>query len=563
MKPRLGFALSLLLLATLACNALSNASTRPAPKGTVTAPLLNPTPSQPPRAATTPTGQSATPAPTVAATSPHAGTRAVATNTATPEASATEAATPLAQALPFTLDSVADAQAAMLPQFAADVQSLPDASRYVIDVAITFDGAPSATLSGREQIRYTNRQTTTLDSLMLMLWPNDSDQYLGQLTLDAVTINDAPVQPLMESKGLAARLPLSTPLAPGQRVDVAVDFTARADAGMKPGDRRYGVTHGVLIAPTFYPIIPRIVGGQWQSQWPAPNASNGDVSNSDTAFYAYRLTAPASMAIAASGVVVDQAQNGDTQSQTMLTGPMRDIALAVGDLRLTQRTTTDGIKVNVWVLPEHTAEAQQLADEGVGQVQNLEALVGPYPFGELDIVDAPGAYGGVEYPGLVYIGVVDAQGGFEVATVHEVGHQWFYSLIGDDQLLQPWLDEAAASYTEVLYAEKFHGAAAAQRELADFQYWANSASDPNQPIGLPVDQYAGQNDYGAIVYGKGALFFDTLRQQLGDPIFFKFLHAYYQQYKYGFADSDGFERAAEASCGCDLQPLFQKWVTGP
>jgi hypothetical protein len=541
MKPRVSFVLSLLLLAALACGALNNVPT-PSPNLRVseTPTLLTAAPTQTLRVSETLRVSTLTPTPRISATS---------------EASATSAA----QTLPFTLDSAADAQAAMLPQFAADVQSLPDASRYVIDVAITFDRSRSATLAGRELIRYTNRQPGRLDSLMLMLWPNDSDQYLGQLTLGAVTVDGAPVQPVMESRGLAARLPLSAPLAPGQRADLAVDFTGRADAGAEQG-ARYGLTHGVMIAPTFYPLIPRIVNGQWQSQWPA---SSGDVSNSDTAFYAYRVTAPAGLAIAASGVVVDQSQSGATQSQTVLTGPMRDIALAVGGLRLTQRALADGVKVNVWVLPEHAAQAQQLLDEGASQLQNLDALIGPYPFGELDIVDSPGTYGGVEYPGLVFIGVVDVHGGFEEATVHEVGHQWFYSLIGDDQLLQPWLDEAAASYTELLYAEKVHGADAAQPYLAFFQDEANSASNPGQPIGLPVDQYAGLNDYTAIVYGKGALFFDALRHQLGDATFFKFLRDYYQQYKYGFADSAGFERTAEASCGCDLKPLFQKWVFGP
>ena len=73
-----------------------------------------------------------------------------------------------------------------------------------------------------------------LDSLVLMLWPNDRDQLLGQLTLGAITINAAAVQPVMESRGLAARLPLVAPLAPGQRVDLAVDFTTRADDGVRP-----------------------------------------------------------------------------------------------------------------------------------------------------------------------------------------------------------------------------------------------------------------------------------------------------------------------------------------
>jgi len=561
MKPRLPLILALLLAGSLACSLLS---TRPA-SPTATAQAATSTPR--PRPAVTVQAVTATQA---AAT--QAGGTAAATGASTAAATlatagpATAAPGGTAQPLAYTLDTAANAQAAMLPAFAGDVTTLPDASRYVIDVTITFDSAAgTATLAGRELIRYTNTYSVPLDNLMLMLWPNYSDEYLGQLTLGAVTVAGAPVQPVMESRGLAARLPLAAPLAPGQRVDLSAEFTTRADPGVEQG-ARFGLTHGVLLAPTFYPIIPRRVNGDWQSEWPP--SSNGDVSNSDTAFYAWRITAPArfdngqSVAIAASGVVVDHSQTGDTQTQTLLTGPMRDIALAVGDLRSAQHTLPNGVRVNAWALPEHAAQAQTLADEGAAQVDNLDNLVGAYPFAELDIVDTPGAYGGVEYPGLVYIGVVDANNHFEEATVHEVGHQWFYSVIGDDQLLEPWLDEAAASYTEVLYAEKIHGAAAAQHYLAYFKNEVSSASDPNQPIGLPVDSYAALDDYAAIVYARGAVFFDTLRQQLGDKMFFQFLHDYYQHYKYGFATSAGFEQVAESTCACDLKPMFQKWVFG-
>src|SRR5438105_3048233 len=162
MRPRVAIAVSLLLLATLACNALNPAS---GVSTATTAPTENQTlrvSTETPAATTSQTLRvsSATPAPT------SNQTLRVSTETPAPTTSQTlrvSSATPAAQALPFTLDSAADAQAAMLPQFAADVRSLPDASRYVIDVTITFSGVRSATLTGRELIRYPHRQADTLD----------------------------------------------------------------------------------------------------------------------------------------------------------------------------------------------------------------------------------------------------------------------------------------------------------------------------------------------------------------------------------------------------------------
>ena len=565
MKRSGRLATALLVLAALACNTFYNFTNIPGPAGNATATVNSPTPVVGAMATATPSGVSQ-PAATPDGRASPVGPPTEAAPTATPAVapSATPAAAPSATpaALPFTLDQAAAAQTAMLPQYAGDVGTLPDATRYVIDVAVTFDGARSATLTGRELIRYTNRETMSLDSLYLMLWPNYRDQYLGGLTLGTVSVGGSVVQPVLEDQDLAARIPLGAPLRLGARLDLQVDFTDQADAGVEQG-ARFGLTHGVLLAPTFYPIIPRIVNGQWQTLRPAPA---GDTTNSDSSFYAWRVTAPADMAIAASGKVVTApnagSQTGGTQSETLLTGPMRDIALVVGHLQLAQRMLPDGVLLNAWVLPEHALLSKDLLDEGAGQVANLDNLVGPYPFADLNIVDTPGAYGGVEYPGLVFIGVVNTHGGFEPATVHEVGHQWFYSVVGDDQLLQPWLDEAAASYTEVLYAEHAHGADAAARYLAFFQDEVNRSGDPNLPIGLPVASYPTASEYAAIVYAKGALFFAALRQKLSDPVFFAFLHDYYQRYKYGFAASAGFEATAEATCKCDLQPMFNQWVGG-
>jgi aminopeptidase N len=85
------------------------------------------------------------------------------------------------------------------------------------------------------------------------------------------------------------------------------------------------------------------------------------------------------------------------------------------------------------------------------------------------------------------------------------------------------------------------------------------------PIGMGVGEYTNQGDerynvYGLIVYWKGALFFDALRQRLGDDVFFDFLKAYFKTYEYGFASAKDFQTTAESTCGCQLQDLFNLWV---
>jgi hypothetical protein len=448
-------------------------------------------------------------------------------------------------------------RAAMRPEYAGDVEPFAQATRYSIAVTVSFASETRATLKGHELIRYTNRQDFPLNDLYLMLWPNDKNQYLSEMTLTAVRVNGQGLNPSLENDNQAAHLPLATPLAPGASLEVSADFAISARAGIaESGAARFGLTNGILLAPTFYPLIPRIVDGHWQTLQAPPG---GDTTNSDTALYAWQVTAPANLAIVGSGTTLSTTKAGNTQTQWLVSGPMRDLALVVGPLELTQRQVGD-ITLNAWMLAQHADLTNKMLDLTAGQVKTLQNEVGDYPFAELDVVDAPGAFGGIEYPGEVFIGVVEDTPFFEQATVHEIGHQWFYSLIGDDQLLQPWLDEAAATYTEVLYEEKVHGAQAAQRTLQDLKDVLSYTQYPDLPIGLAVGDYPSENDYGILVYRKGALFFDTLRQTMGDAAFFAFLKAYYAKYRYGFASSADFQATAEQTCSCDLKKLFDLWV---
>lgn len=444
---------------------------------------------------------------------------------------------------------------AMRPEFAGDVDQFPTATRYQISLTVDFNKNGSATLTGQERVRYTNVEDEPLADIYLMLWPNDPHQYLSEIELGAVTVDGTPLQPEIRDDRLAARIALPQPLPPGESVDISAAFYVTAYPGVDTKGARFGLTNGILLAPTFYPLIPRRIAGQWQTI-PAP--AGGDTTNSDSALYTWTVDAPADQTVIASGSVSASATQGDRQILTLVTGPMRDLALVVGPLELQERDL-DGVLIKAYTLRDHQGYATDMLDYATDQMAILQDRLGLYPFAELDVVDAPGAFGGIEFPGLIFVGVVDGSDFFERATVHEVGHQWFYSLIGDDQLLEPWLDEAAASYTEVLYTEATYGDSAAQDTLDGFWSYVNASQNPDLPIGQAVDDYNGE-DYGLIVYGKGALFFDTLRQELGDETFFAFLRAYYAQHRYGFASSQSFQATAEATCACELDDLFDLWV---
>ncbi len=459
---------------------------------------------------------------------------------------------------PTALTSLSEQAAALRPEFGADLASHAKLTRYWIEVEVDLDPTRAhASIDGQARIRYANPLRDNLEDVVLMLWPND-EQYDAVMTAGPVLVDGVSVEPRPEMGGIALRVPLPVSLAPGGIVDLSLPFHVDVDGLMTfDAPRRFAITQGVLIAPTFYPLVPRLVDDAWQVE-PAP--PGGDTTNSDAAYYDLQITAPSELALAVSGSVVDTRAGPDgRQTVHVVTGPVRDVALALGTLSLEERDV-DGVLLRAWVLPEHASDLRRVLDAAETQLQALSEWIGPYPYAELDVVDAPGAFGGIEYPGLVFIGTFGSSWIVE-PVVHEVGHQWFYGLIGSDQLEAPWMDEAAASYTEVLYYEAAVGPERGTTLVRDFHDLVEGfAGNAETPIGLPVGQYSSENEYGLIVYAKGALFFDALRRQLGDEAFFRFLQEYFQAFRYGFAEPADFARTAESVCGCDLDEVFDLWV---
>ncbi|HMK09641.1 MAG TPA: M1 family metallopeptidase, partial [Anaerolineales bacterium] len=490
------------------------------------------------------------PAPAASPTAPLPPTIALPTRPAEP------AGPTLSPTIAVSDETDADAARALLPAFAADASLSPDLTRYWIETAVDFDPANLyATLRGQERVRYVVPPGEPIDKIPLMLSPNDY-QYDGDITVGRALVNGVPTTGDLDRGGVVLWLPLDQPAAPGAVVDLSLPFEIRAGGPIgEAEDKRFGITQGVLAAPTFYPLVPRRTDNAWQVE----TSRGGDPTNSDTAYYQVDLTVPQDLGLAASGVAVGTRDNADgTVTTRFVSGPMRDFAFTLGPLQSTE-TTVGGVTVRAWALAEHRQDAGQMLESAARQLATLDGLVGPYPYPELDVVDVPGAFGGIEYPGIVFIGTLGTPW-IDEPTVHEVAHQWFYALIGDDQLHEPWLDEAMASYAEVLYFERNGEPARARDLLSTFRGEVLSLPDTTLPIGQGFDDYGDWGVYGGIVYAKGALFLDTLRHQIGDEAFFAFLSDFFQQERYGVATGKEFQQAAEKACSCDLESLFDLWV---
>jgi aminopeptidase N len=256
--------------------------------------------------------------------------------------------------------------------------------------------------------------------------------------------------------------------------------------------------------------------------------------------------------------------------------PARDFYLAAGaDLEALPagRGGAGGPAIRCFAPPGRGAAAAFAVDVAAQAIRIFGRRFGPYPYDTFTVLAGPLASLGIEFPGLTVIGErIFSLGGsvdgapmravLESTVAHEVAHQWFYNLVGSDQAAEPWLDEALAQYATRLYYLDRYGEGAAD-SYAD-SWWSrwNRVERAPMPIGLPATSYTAK-EYGAIVYGRGPLFIETLASSMGVPAFDRALKRYVERFSWRIARGADFLSVAEEECGCDLNALFTAWVGSP
>ena len=145
----------------------------------------------------------------------------------------------------------------------------------------------------------------------------------------------------------------------------------------------------------------------------------------------------------------------------------------------------------------------------------------------------------------------------EYLAAHEIAHQWFYSLVGDDQVHDPWLDEAFATYLPLLYDRLARPALFPSDWLAHVGggYDQRVAAAGNLPASSGLDDFGPENPYYTIVYRKGAHYLGALDDALGDQAFVQLLRDYVAAYRDKVATTRAFLDLAQQHASQNLNPL--------
>jgi aminopeptidase N len=451
-------------------------------------------------------------------------------------------------------------QVAMLPDHRDPLAGFETAPRYVLDAILDVQ---AARISGRLTLEYTHTEEAPLSEIVLRLWPNASTIYGGgSLTVSSLTRQGLPVAWDVADDATILTVTLTPPLAPGASTTLELAFVGQIPRSGAQGYRIYHASERLISLSGWHPILAVRQAGAWLAP---PVPSVGDANLADVGFYEVTLRVPTGYEVVATGVTVARQETAKGAVWRLVSGPARGFAVMISNQFQRLRATVGGVALNYYALGEARANvsvqaALRVAVDAFGTYQER---FGAYPYTELDLVETGVSIGGYEFAGLVAIEHEVRQRGtysyLRWLVAHEVAHQWWFGLVGNDSVSEPWLDESLASYAVALYLEDSLGATSGAAVLNSYRQSAGAPVGGRSSITGSAHDFGNWTAYRNPVYYQGALFIGELRQTLGDEAFFELLHRYYATYRFGHASTEGFVALAHEAAEADLDPLVARW----
>ncbi|MFJ9770433.1 M1 family metallopeptidase [Kitasatospora sp. NPDC101157] len=463
-----------------------------------------------------------------------------------------------ATAPPGHAATTATAAAAATPAAVSDTDPTrtPGTPAYTVDLNSDDTGAH---WRGHERITFSNASPDPLDEVYLRLWDNfrggcarPSVRVTGLNTTQttqppqaARTIRTTPAtqaaqdaQDHYEVDCTALRVPLARPLPQGASGTVDFDLTVDVPDGID----RFGRDGAFSFIGNALPVLAVRDQAGWHLD---PYSELGESFYGLSSDFDVTLDHPSGLLVPATGTAVDTPGEPGRTVTRIGARKVREFAWAAGPFSRIEGRSPDGVRVAVYSVADIAPkDAQDMLDLSLRTIDAHSARYGAYPYGDLALVlDNRFDFAGMEYPGFVLDWIRPS------AVIHELAHQWWYGIVGDDQYRTPWLDESFAEYAmAVAMGDTGEGCAARtpwrsadERLTNPMSYWDNHP-----------DRYV------PVIYDHGSCALHELRRLIGADTMATLLRDYARAHWYGVSTTADFKAAAQAATSVDLTPFWRE-----
>lgn len=315
-------------------------------------------------------------------------------------------------------------------------------------------------------------------------------------------------------------------------------------------------TIGQYVLGNFYPVLSYYEDGHWVNH---PYFDEVECFYTTISDYDVTITTPKDYIVSATSQASEQKENETTITRVYHAENVRDFAMSAANDYQVLSTSVDGITIYSYFYEGTEENGQKALDEAVNGMQLFNRYLGKYPYDTFSIASVPSLRGGgMEYPG--YVMILDRyyyrdQGQvLSTAVVHELAHQWFYGIVGNDQYDMPWLDESLASEMQVIYLAYFYPE---QFELE--KKWFDNGLE-SEFISKAYNEFASGNSYVNCAYREGQKFLELVREEIGEENFIAALQTYTAKYAYLEAKTENLIEILNQFGKDDLLELYKIYL---
>ena len=424
---------------------------------------------------------------------------------------------------------------------------VPSSARpqYVLYVLFDYSGRQ---LAVDETVNYTNHTGTSLSDIVLAVEPNLSP---NSFSLETLFLEGA--TPNYELDGHRLTVFLPRPLAPGDALSLSMRY--RLAIPPKHFNKPYGYLGYQVNLTDWYPfVVP--YNGDWVLHDPW---AFGEHLAYDSADY------EVNMKVTEDGITVAASAPAEANGEWTryrLNGA-RTFVFSASDRFLVSESAVGSVVIRTYYFSGHEGAGEGMLNAAVQAVGLFEAKFAPYPYDSLSVVETESP-DGQEYDGLSFLSAdfYDQYGGSSRSNmvsigVHEIAHNWWFGLVGNDQALEPWLDEAMAVYSERIFYEFTNP--------NYIDWWWNFRVNYFNPSGwVDTSIYDGGTfrDYTNAVYLTGAYFLEDVRTRMGDQDFYSFLKDYAARFSYDTATGSDFFTVLRENTNANVEDLIGAYFQG-
>jgi aminopeptidase N len=259
----------------------------------------------------------------------------------------------------------------------------------------------------------------------------------------------------------------------------------------------------------------------------------------------------------------DEVKSGKRMERWVNTHPMDGFQVIAGKYQV---KTLDhaGVQISTYFFPDPTDSAGSLSQTylkmSAGYVDLYDSLLGEYPFRKFSVVENFFATG-YGMPAFTLLGSEVLRLPFIPYTSlgHEICHNWWGNSVYVDYKTGNWCEGLTTYCADYLYKERKSPADARDYRMGldqDYTAYTHKAND------FPLTDFRVRHNPAqrAVGYGKSAMLYHMLRQQIGDKLFWKGLQRFYKDNVFRYASWAQVQKAFEAETGQDLSPYFKQWV---